>query len=74
MEKLKKEELEQAGGGLIVQGESYEGYFIVNPRTGDVLDRQYYFSDATKSAERLGVSSTIMSKAKYKQKYGRDIS
>ena len=74
MEKeIELSELENLNGGLIVQGESWEGYWVIESSNGNVLDKKYHFGDAEKSARQHNVSSSVISKEKYKQYYGRDI-
>ena len=72
-EMLNPEMLEKVNGGLIVQGESYEGFFIVYDKTGEVLDQKYFFQDAEKSAKRHNVGVAVVNKATYKKYYGHDI-
>ena len=65
--------MEKAAGGMIVQGEWNEGYFIVNDKNGDVLDRKWHFKDAENSARTHNVGLSVVNKEKYKKYYGKDI-
>ena len=70
---LELSDLENINGGLIVQGESWEGFWVVEPKTGKVLAKKYHFGDAVDSARANDVSTTVINKENYKKYYGRDI-
>ena len=73
MEELNVERLENINGGIIVQGESYEGYFIIDPNTGDVIGQRYHLSDAQKFARSHDQTVTLINKEQYKKRFGKDI-
>jgi hypothetical protein len=73
MEELNVERLENVNGGIIVQGESYEGYFIIDPNTGDVIGQRYHFGDAEKFARSHDQTVTVITKEQYKKRYNKDI-
>ena len=73
MEELNTEELENVSGGIIVQGESFEGYFIINPKTGDVIGQKYHLSDARKFARCHDQTVTLINKEQYKKRFGKKI-
>jgi bacteriocin-like protein len=73
MEELNEKKLENVNGGIIVQGESYEGYFIIDPKTGDVIGQRYHFGDAENFARSHDQSVTVINKEQYKKRYGKDI-
>ena len=73
MEELNVEKLENVNGGIIVQGESYEGYFIIDPKTGDVIGQRYHLGDAEKFARSHDQTVTLINKEQYKKRFGKDI-
>ena len=73
-EELDPEQLEGISGGLIVDCGSLRYVRVVDDKTGEVLDSSnWYKKDARKTAEKLNVSTEIISLAEYKKRFGKDI-
>ena len=73
-EELDPEQLEGVSGGLIVDCGFMRDYRIVDDKTGEILNSDcYYAKDAKKVAERLNVSTEVISMAEYKERFGKDI-
>ena len=71
---LDPEKLEGVSGGLIVNGGFWRNARVVDDKTGEILNSDcYYAKDAKKVAERLNVSTEVISMAEYKERFGKDI-
>ena len=64
-------ELDQIGGGYIVDCGMMEDYKIVNDQTGDVLDTAFFIFQAEEIAFEKGVNKMVIAEWKYKEMFNR---
>ena len=73
-EELDLEKLKGISGGLIVNCGAWRNARVVDEKTGEILDtHNWYLKDARKTAEKLNVSTEIISMAEYKERFGKDL-
>ena len=73
-EELDLKKLEGISGGLIVDCGNFHNYRIVDDKTGEILDSEWFLTKNAKlTAEALNVSTEIISMTEYKNRFGKNI-
>ena len=68
---LTLEDLKQISGGSIIEGGANYDSAVVDNTTGEVLFRAFASKAVLHKAEKLGISTDIMTPEQYEEKFGK---